>query len=564
MTAVFGLPSREGAPAANVAGRLSAAPAPRSSVVVAHPESKHLNDLDVLREIAEYTALVVDDSALARDVLAYTLRTLGIGQVTSASRISEARRRLQLQPFDIVLCDYHFSANESTGQDLLEEIRRESLLPLSSIFVMVTGEASYERVVEVAETAPDDYLLKPFTPETLLQRLTAIARRKLWLAPVYRALSDHGDEPALAAAESLVGQGGPYWPYAARFAAELCVRLGRHARARELYDAVLATKAVPWARIGLARNDHAEGGAAKARAALHSLVEEQPYYVDAYDMLGRLMVEAGDLPEALDVFRNGSRVTPNSLHRLQQFGSLAFALGHDEEAEASLRKAIRVGSGSRALDPHCVARLALLKLDAGATLEIERLRSTLSRLREAAPDDIRLVHLLRIIDCAHALAIRQPGRAVELVEALCAKILAPEFDLQLACDTVALLTRLRLRELDLTDTETWLRDLGLRFISSKNSHLLLLGHARAVPEIAAALEAAHAEVSATCNDAMAMVLEKRALEGVRGLLKPASTWRNTRVISLIENLSEKNRAADPDAFERVLQLSRRLRDRLAA
>jgi CheY-like chemotaxis protein len=523
-----------------------------------------LNDLDLLRELEDYTALVVDDSALARDVLAYALRTLGIGQVTSASRVSEARRRLQLQPFDIVLCDYHFSTNESTGQDLLEEIRSESLLPLSSIFVMVTGEASYEKVVEVAETAPDDYLLKPFTPETLLQRLTAIARRKLWLTPIYRALSDVGEEAALAAAESLVGQGGPYWLYAARFAAELCVRLGRHARARELYDAVLASKAVPWARIGLARNDHAEGGTAKARAALQSLVEEQPYYVDAYDMLGRLMIEAGDLDEALEVFGNASRVTPNSLRRLQQFGSLAFALGSHEEAAASLRKAIRVGSGSRALDPHCVVQLALLKLDAGASVDIERLRATLSRLVDASPGDARLVDMARIVDCAHALATRQPGRAVELVESLCTRILSPDFDLPLACDTVALLARLRLRELDLADAPLWLRDLGLRFISSKNSLLLLMGNARDCPEVTAVLQEAHVEVNATCNDAMAMVLEKRALEGVRGLLKPASTWSNARVLSLIETLSEKNRATDPDAFERVLQLSRRLRGRLAA
>ena len=42
-----------------------------------------------------------------------------------------------------------------TGQDLLDELRREQLLPFSTVFVMVTGEATYAKVTEAAESALD-------------------------------------------------------------------------------------------------------------------------------------------------------------------------------------------------------------------------------------------------------------------------------------------------------------------------------------------------------------------------------------------------------------------------
>ena len=74
-------------------------------------------------------------------------------QVRQASRVSDARVILEHKSYDIVLCDYHFDGSEMSGQDLLDELRREQLLPYSTVFVMVTGEASYAKVAEAAEAA---------------------------------------------------------------------------------------------------------------------------------------------------------------------------------------------------------------------------------------------------------------------------------------------------------------------------------------------------------------------------------------------------------------------------
>jgi len=107
------------------------------------------------------TALVVDGNPVSRSILVSQLRDLGLRQVSQASRIADGRRHLEFRSFDVVVCEQIFPNDNATGQDLLDDLRRSGLLPFATIFVMVTGEASYSKVAEAAESALDSYLLKP-------------------------------------------------------------------------------------------------------------------------------------------------------------------------------------------------------------------------------------------------------------------------------------------------------------------------------------------------------------------------------------------------------------------
>jgi DNA-binding response OmpR family regulator len=44
-------------------------------------------------------------------------------------------------------------------------LRQQHLVRLSTVFIIITSERTYHNVVSVAELAPDDYLIKPFTAE---------------------------------------------------------------------------------------------------------------------------------------------------------------------------------------------------------------------------------------------------------------------------------------------------------------------------------------------------------------------------------------------------------------
>ena len=109
-------------------------------------------------DIGDCRALVIDGNMTSRSILAGMLRAMGVGHVAYASRATDARRLLENRTFDVVLCDYHFDHSAMSGQDLLDDLRRSNLLPYATVFVMVTGEASYTRVAEAAEAALDSYL----------------------------------------------------------------------------------------------------------------------------------------------------------------------------------------------------------------------------------------------------------------------------------------------------------------------------------------------------------------------------------------------------------------------
>jgi CheY-like chemotaxis protein len=186
-------------------------------------------------DIGDCQALVIDGNPTARSILVAMLRDMGVGQVAQASRAVDARRTLEHRSFDLVLCDYHFDHSTMSGQDLLDELRRAQLLPYSTVFVMVTGEASYAQVAEAAESALDSYLLKPHTAAALEQRVLQARHRKKVLGPIFGAIAEGNFQQAADLCQARFENRGEYWLYAARIGAELRLRLGQHSEARVLY-----------------------------------------------------------------------------------------------------------------------------------------------------------------------------------------------------------------------------------------------------------------------------------------------------------------------------------------
>ena len=153
--------------------------------------------------------------------------------------------------FDIILSDYLLDDGRD-GQQLLEELRQQQLIPLGTVFMIITGERAYHNVVLVAELAPDDYLIKPFTADQLQARLLKACSRKNFFAPVYRKLDEGAYIGALNACDRLLANSSPFELDVLRLKGEILNALGRHDEAEVIYRDVLARKSVPWARMGLA------------------------------------------------------------------------------------------------------------------------------------------------------------------------------------------------------------------------------------------------------------------------------------------------------------------------
>lgn len=101
---------------------------------------------------AEKRALIVDDVAGMRSSMRPILSTFGVVYSEMAGTANDAIRRLQAKPYGIIICDY-FLSEGSDGQQLLEQLRHNKLINLSTIFIMVTAEVLKSRLVSDAEEA---------------------------------------------------------------------------------------------------------------------------------------------------------------------------------------------------------------------------------------------------------------------------------------------------------------------------------------------------------------------------------------------------------------------------
>lgn len=114
--------------------------------------------------------LVVDDDNRLRSLLQRFLRDNGF-YVSVAKNAAEARERLRDYKFDLLIVDIMMP--EETGLEFLENLRRESSVPV----IMLTAMGETEDRITGLETGADDYLPKPFEPKELVLRIKNILRR---------------------------------------------------------------------------------------------------------------------------------------------------------------------------------------------------------------------------------------------------------------------------------------------------------------------------------------------------------------------------------------------------
>ncbi len=112
------------------------------------------------------TVLVADDSGTMRKIIIRSLKAVGIKSILEAADGSQAVALFKPGEFDLVLTDWNMPGK--TGLEVTREIRAmDAKVPI----IMITTEAEKRRVVEAIEAGVTDYLVKPFTPDTLQEKL---------------------------------------------------------------------------------------------------------------------------------------------------------------------------------------------------------------------------------------------------------------------------------------------------------------------------------------------------------------------------------------------------------
>jgi two-component system, chemotaxis family, chemotaxis protein CheY len=113
-------------------------------------------------------ALIVDDSSTMRSVLRMTLRAHGI-ETVEAGDGSEALQRLQESgAVDLALVDWNMP--RMNGFEFLCAVREDHSRDHMKI-VMVTTETELTQVQNALQRGANEYLMKPFTRDSVLEKL---------------------------------------------------------------------------------------------------------------------------------------------------------------------------------------------------------------------------------------------------------------------------------------------------------------------------------------------------------------------------------------------------------
>ena len=115
--------------------------------------------------------LVVDDSATMRRIIENNLKAAGYEDVVQAGNGLEALS--SMAGVDLVLTDWNMPVMD--GLSLVKEIRKNSAFANVPI-VMVTTEGAQEEVIEALKQGVNDYIVKPFSKQTMLEKIEKVIK----------------------------------------------------------------------------------------------------------------------------------------------------------------------------------------------------------------------------------------------------------------------------------------------------------------------------------------------------------------------------------------------------
>ena len=115
--------------------------------------------------------LIVYDFSTMRRIIKNILRQLGFNNIIEADDGTAAWEILAKDQVEFIISDWNMP--QMTGIELLRKVRASEEfgdLP----FLMVTAEAQQENIIEAVQAKVSNYIVKPFTAETLGQKINKI------------------------------------------------------------------------------------------------------------------------------------------------------------------------------------------------------------------------------------------------------------------------------------------------------------------------------------------------------------------------------------------------------
>ena len=113
--------------------------------------------------------LIVDDSATMRRIVMNALKRMGHDQFVEAEDGEQALNKLKEGGIEVIITDWNMPV--MSGLDLILAVRRsDPSIPI----LMVTTNAAKDDIIEAIKAGASNYIVKPFSPETLEAKLNSM------------------------------------------------------------------------------------------------------------------------------------------------------------------------------------------------------------------------------------------------------------------------------------------------------------------------------------------------------------------------------------------------------
>ena len=122
----------------------------------------------------EMKILLVDDSRTMRNIWKKVVGTLKDSEIVEAGDGQEGLAAVKEQgPFDLILLDWNMPNMD--GLTMLTKVRETDK---KVVVIMVTTEAEKPRIIEAIKAGANNYVVKPFTPDTLLGKIDETMKKQ--------------------------------------------------------------------------------------------------------------------------------------------------------------------------------------------------------------------------------------------------------------------------------------------------------------------------------------------------------------------------------------------------
>ncbi len=365
--------------------------------------------------------LIIDDQALAKGYLKYSLEQLGFQSIDYVEKSSQALTAIRSHYYDLVICAYDLQ-EEREGYYLYEQLRHNNELPATSAFVFISADTSAEIVHSIVELQPDEFLAKPFTIGDLDKRLTRVLKRKQALKPIYKALEEEQLEQALTEIEAFLTEPkhAEFFPLALRLKGETLLASGLTEQAREFYQAIINVQNFTWAQIGLIKSYILLDQDNDAEKLILEMAFAPDAMLVAYDLLSGLQIKLHEFDDALESVSMASDISPRNLKRHETALDLS-RITHDYESQfEAAKRIVKYAKNSIHEKPEIYLNVARASIDFAMTADdkqtsqlIKQATESLRQLKSSFPKvdvedqvkviDARIMYLKDEKDNAKAL-----------------------------------------------------------------------------------------------------------------------------------------------------------------